>query len=103
VNFKSWDGIKSAYHAAFDGELDDAFQPSDQIFLAEKTRHLFAHRSGFIDTEFKQAVDSFPEYRDLVIGESLRLTGQVVKARVDACLQCGAKLLKGADKWVLNN
>ena len=103
MNFEQWTKIKVAYADAFEGQLDAAFEPSDQILLAEKTRHLFAHRAGMVDAKFKSEVELFPEYQNLEIGKRLRLTGPVVKERVDACLQCGANLLKGADKWAQIN
>lgn len=103
VSFTSWNDIKQAYSSAFAGALDSAFVPSGPIYLAEKTRHLFAHRSGLVDDKFRQETEAYPEYQGLVSGERLRLTGSVVKVRVEACLQCGANLLKGADQWVRTN
>jgi hypothetical protein len=99
VSFESWGEVKKAYTHAFKGELDDAFEPQRPIYLAEKTRHLFAHRGGMVDRKFRDEMKGFPEYSSLVVGERLRLTGPVVRDHVDACVKCGVALLQSVDTW----
>jgi len=101
VSFESLNDIRNQYFQTFKGELEGAFEPSDDLVKAEKTRHLFAHRGGLIDQKFKTQMSKYPEYADAVVGERLRLTGPVTGAHVNACAKCGVALLKQVDNWGL--
>jgi hypothetical protein len=103
VSFESWNDVRTAYAYAFAGAMDDAFNPLQDVYLAEKTRHLFAHRGGLVDKKFLGEMKDFSEFSGTVVGERLRLTGPILKARADACIKCGADLLVGVDQWILKN
>jgi hypothetical protein len=102
VSFESLFDIKKLYTDAFKGEIDDAFEPVNDLLKAEKTRHLFAHRGGLIDQKFKDQMKGHPEYASALVGERLRLTGPVTGSHVSACTKSGIALLKAVDKWSLS-
>lgn len=99
VTFESLNDIRTAYNQTFKAELNGAFEPIGDLIKAEKTRHLFAHRGGFIDQKFKSDTNEFPEYASIKIGDRLRLTGPVTSSHVVACVKCGIELLKQMDNW----
>ncbi|OSI58146.1 hypothetical protein BSZ15_10560 [Bradyrhizobium canariense] len=99
VTFESLKEIRAAYSQAFKSELDHAFEAVPYIAAAEKFRHLFAHRGGLIDRKFRDEMDRFEESKEMVIGERLRLTGDVTGTIVAACVECGVELLTGVDNW----
>jgi hypothetical protein len=99
VSFESLFDIKKLYTQTFKGEIDDAFEPVNDLLKAEKTRHLFAHRGGLIDQKFKDQMKDHPEYAGAVVGERLRLTGPVTGAHVSACTRSGVALIKAVDRW----
>jgi hypothetical protein len=92
-------GIRAAYSQAFKSELDHAFDAVPYIAVAEKVRHLFAHRGGLIDQKFRDEMDRFDESKEMMIGERLRLTGDVAGTLIAACVECGVELLTGVDNW----
>jgi hypothetical protein len=103
ITFESLNEIRSAYSQAFKGELDSVFESHLNLVKAEKTRHLFAHRGGLIDRKFQDEMRNFDEYKKVVVGERLRLTGPVTGNLVGACVGCGVSLLLGVDNWSQNN
>jgi len=98
VTFESLKNIRTAYSHAFKGEVNDVFD-CPELIMAEKTRHLFAHRGGLIDRRFKDDTSQFDEYKEVVIGERLRLTGPVTGHLINACVSRGTKLLLLVDGW----
>lgn len=97
VSFESWNDIKRAYSHAFEDALDGVFDPPERIFKVEKTRHLFAHRGGIVDRQFKEQMKEFPEFADVVQGERLRLTGPVVRDYLSSCIACACALAQQVD------
>lgn len=99
VTFESLKEIRGAYSHAFKSELDSAFDTVPYISAAEKIRHLFAHRGGLIDSKFRNEMSDFEESRAMVIGDRLRLTGDITGTLISACVECGVELLISADRW----
>lgn len=103
VTFESWNDVKKAYSGAFKDEIADAFEPADALFKVEKARHLFAHRGGVVDRQFKEQMKKFAEFSDLAVGERLRLTGPVVRDYIFVCTNCARELAQRVDNWVTRN
>jgi hypothetical protein len=102
VTFESLFDVKKHYALAFKGAVDDVFDHIDDLRMAEKTRHLFAHRGGLIDQKFKEQMKDYPEYAGATVGERLRLIGPVAGHHVTACARSGVALLKAVDTWSLS-
>jgi len=101
ISFESLNDIRQAYSQAFKGEHDRVFEECPELIIAEKTRHLFAHRGGLMDQKFIEQMKGNPQYASAAAGERLRLTGPIAGSHVAACTGCGISLLKTVDDWSL--
>jgi hypothetical protein len=100
VTFESWGDIRKAYKHAFKGDVDEAFEPWRPLYLAEKTRHLFAHRGGMIDRKFADEMKEHFPSEQLEVGRRLRLTGPIVRDHLNACVTTGSKLMMTVNSWM---
>ncbi len=99
ANFDDLKGINEAYKNAFGADFIDVLSDEKHLFIAEKTRHLIAHRSGIVDEKYlSQCKNEYP-FAGFIVNERIPLDGIIVSQLVDACVQGGVDLLKWADKW----
>jgi hypothetical protein len=97
VTLQSLTDIRSAYHTAFRELADPCFEPSWELYEAEKVRQLLAHRGGVIDQKFKRDMRNYREYDPQAVGSCLALTGPMVARLAGACARSGTALLRFAD------
>lgn len=102
VNLETFDSLKLAYHSAFGDKATAVFTKYKRLFIAERARHLLAHRSGNVDKKFAREMKSVKELGKLVPGKMLPLTGHWVAGNVDVCIRAGVELLNFVDEWSAN-
>lgn len=99
VNFDDIKGIKEAYNQAFGVDFNGVLPENKLLFIAEKTRHLIAHRSGIVDERYLRHCAEEEPFKNFPVNERLPLDGYIVAQLVDVCVQSGVTLLKWADEW----
>jgi len=98
VEFDSLEKIKAAYKNTFHGATDSYF--TEELKISEQVRHLFAHSTGIVDSEFISRVGK--HYPQLKPGDKRPLDGVVVCKRLDATVKAGNSLLLFGDKRLAN-
>jgi hypothetical protein len=97
VSFKSFKNIRNSYKAVFGDEVDSAFTDFDAMRKVEQIRHLFAHRGGVVDRDFRRNVRDFPELNKYEEGTYLELTGPMVREYLRVCFDTAEKLFRFVD------
>ena len=97
VSFASLNNVRAAYKEAFKTETEPIFESNQDIVLAEKIRHLIAHRGGIVDEEFKGEAGEACPFGEINIGSHLSMTGPLLTRFADACTRTGVQLLMFVD------
>ena len=101
VSFQSLGALKLAYADIFKGASDSAFEPWHAIYLAERIRHVIAHRGGLVDRKFQREMQHYPHYSDVSLDQPVPLSGANVAAHVQACVVCGKQVFRFVDDWAV--
>jgi len=102
VQFQTFYDFKNAYEQSVPKEIaDPLFSDCSGVLLAEKVRHLIAHRGGIVDAKFKQEMGDFSGsgYDEIKVGEQLRFDGPIVALHLESCLDMGRAIILAVDEW----
>lgn len=102
IKTESLDDLRSLYSSTF-GPAVAAVLQSDDLFMAERTRHLIAHRSGVVDAKYLNEARGKIPYDGFTEGLRIPINGPLVATMVGACVQAGVDLLKFVDDWSTNS
>ena len=103
VSFDTLNDIKIAYSQAYGIFENEVLGDTKELFIAEKTRHLIAHRSGIVDAEYAKFVRNTEPYGGFCIGNPIPLNGPLVAVLIESCASAGIKLLNFVDKWAASD
>lgn len=91
--------IQNNYCLVFDNEWPLLWLNYPALRGVEAIRHLFAHRSGFVDQQFLKLTSGLPDIPKYNVGDRFGLDGEFVAKQVDMCIRCAVELLVFLDKW----
>jgi len=103
VTFTSIGAAADAYKKAFPDDAVNSVMASDSLKHLAALRNVLVHKSGKADKEFKDAVASHPAMSIIAIGETIKVSAEIVQATVAPAIEATLELIRAVDNWIVAN
>ena len=103
--FSRLDGTRDAYVRAFYEDYAEIRRCvlHNSISALAAVRHVLIHKAGIADSEFMNQADTLPQLSQFKKGETLFLTGSIVKELVHPAFVVMVELIYAVDMWLSNH
>lgn len=105
-NFARREGAVDAYVKAFgsaDGGRVKPILNDDALIWINTIRNCLVHDAGVLDSQRKKQLRNHPQLRNLNVGDTVPMSGELVSTMISGVIRQGSKLLAFVDEWMENN